>query len=114
MGFSQGAIISASVALTRPELVAGLVMMSGRILPQIEPLMATPEKLKGLPVLAVHGTADTVLPIEHGRASRKTLSALPVDLLYREYPMGHEVSQESLDDVTSWLSAHLDAGGYET
>jgi len=35
-------------------------------------------------------------------------------LLYREYPMGHEVSQESLDDVTSWLSAHLDAGGYET
>ena len=114
MGFSQGAIISASVALTRPELVAGLVMMSGRILPQIEPLMAAPEKLKGLPVLAVHGTADTVLPIEHGRASRKTLSALPVDLLYREYPMGHEVSQESLDDVTSWLSAHLDAGGYET
>ena len=109
MGFSQGAIISASVALTQPELVAGVVMMSGRILPQIEPLMAAPEKLKGLPVLAVHGTADTVLPVEHGRASRKTLSALPVDLLYREYPMGHEVSQESLDDVTSWLSARLDA-----
>ena len=61
-------------------------------------------------MLVVHGTADTVLPIEHGRASQKTLSALPVDLLYREYPMGHEVNQQSLDDVTSWLSAHLDAG----
>ncbi|HAT44844.1 MAG TPA: hypothetical protein DCS90_07040, partial [Ktedonobacter sp.] len=99
MGFSQGAIMSASVALTRPELVAGVVLMSGRILPQIEPLVAAPEKLKGLPVLVVHGTSDGVLPVNNGRDSQKTLSALPVDLLYREYPMGHEVSRESLADV---------------
>ncbi|HEV2582865.1 MAG TPA: alpha/beta fold hydrolase, partial [Ktedonobacteraceae bacterium] len=51
MGFSQGAIMSASVALTRPDLVAGAVLMSGRILPEIQPLVATPEQLKGLPVL---------------------------------------------------------------
>jgi phospholipase/carboxylesterase len=111
MGFSQGAIMSASVALTRPELVAGVVLMSGRILPQIEPLVAAPEKLKGLPVLVVHGTSDGVLPVNNGRDSQKTLSALPVDLLYREYPMGHEVSRESLADVTSWLSARLDDAG---
>ena len=111
MGFSQGAIMSASVALTRPELVAGVVLMSGRILPQIEPLVAAPEKLKGLPVLVVHGTSDGVLPVNNGRDSQKTLSALPVDLLYREYPMGHEVSRESLADVTSWLSGRLDDAG---
>jgi phospholipase/carboxylesterase len=111
MGFSQGAIMSASVALTRPELVAGVVLMSGRILSQIEPLVAAPEKLKGLPVLVVHGTSDGVLPISNGRDSQKTLSALSVDLIYREYPMGHEVSRESLADVTSWLSARLDDAG---
>jgi phospholipase/carboxylesterase len=109
MGFSQGAIMSASVALSRPDLVAGAVLMSGRILPQIEPLVAAPEKLKGLPMLVVHGTADATLPISNGRASQKTLSALPVDLLYREYPMGHEVSRESLSDVTAWLRGRLDA-----
>jgi phospholipase/carboxylesterase len=109
MGFSQGAIMSASVALSRPDLVAGVVLMSGRILPQIEPLVAAPEKLKGLPMLVVHGTADATLPISYGRASQKRLSALPVDLLYREYPMGHEVSRESLDDVTVWLRGRLDA-----
>ncbi len=108
MGFSQGAIMSASVALTSPGLVAGAVLMSGRILPQIEPLIAAPEKLKNLPILVVHGTADAVLPISHGRASHKRLSELPVDLLYREYPMGHEVSQESLADVVEWLNARLD------
>jgi phospholipase/carboxylesterase len=108
MGFSQGAIMSASVALTRPELVAGAVLMSGRILPEIQPLIASNEELTGLPFLVVHGTADMVLPISHGRASRQLLSSLPVELTYHEYRMGHEVSQESLADVTAWLSAQLD------
>ena len=108
MGFSQGAIMSASVALTQPELVAGVVMMSGRILPEIQPLIAPKEELAGLPFIVVHGTADTVLPITYGRASRELLSSLPVELTYHEYSMGHEVSQESLNDVTTWLSAKLD------
>ncbi len=108
MGFSQGAIMSASVALTQPELVAGVVLMSGRILPEIQPLITSNQELTGLPFLVVHGTADMVLPVSHGRASRQLLSSLPVELTYQEYPMGHEVSQESLADVTAWLSAHLD------
>lgn len=62
-------------------------------------------------MLVVHGTSDGVLPINNGWDSQKTLAALPVDLLYREYPMGHEVSRESLADVTSWLSGRLDDAG---
>ncbi len=108
LGFSQGAIMSASVALTRPDLIAGAVLMSGRILPEVLPLIASAEKLAALRFLVVHGTADTVLPIHHGRASHKTLSSLPVALDYREYAMGHEISRESLTDVTTWLSAQLD------
>jgi phospholipase/carboxylesterase len=108
MGFSQGAIMSASVALTQPELVAGAVLMSGRILPEIRPLMASNDALIGFPFLVVHGTADRVLPVTYGRASRDLLSSLPVDLTYHEYPMGHEVSQESLSDVAAWLREQLD------
>jgi phospholipase/carboxylesterase len=108
MGFSQGAIMSASVALTRPELFAGAVLMSGRILPEIRPLIASNEELSGFPFLVVHGTADMVLPITYGRASREFLSSLPVDLTYHEYTMGHEVTQESLSDVTAWLTEQLD------
>ena len=113
MGFSQGAIMSASIALTHPQLVAGAVLMSGRILPEIQPLIASNEELSGLPFLVVHGTADMVLPISYGRASRQLLSSLPVELTYHEYRMGHEVSQESLADVTAWLSAQLDKATVE-
>jgi phospholipase/carboxylesterase len=109
MGFSQGAIMSASVALTRPELVAGVVLMSGRILPEIQPSIASNEKLSGFPILVVHGTADMVLPISYGRASRELLSSLPIALTYHEYAMGHEVSQASLRDVTVWLTERLDS-----
>jgi phospholipase/carboxylesterase len=108
MGFSQGAIMSASVALTRPELVDGAVLMSGRILPEIQPSIAANDELNGFPFLVMHGTADMVLPISYGRASRELLSSLPVDLTYHEYPMGHEVSQSSLRDVTAWLTEKLD------
>lgn len=108
LGFSQGAIISLSVLLTRPDLLAGVVAMSGRILPEVLPRMAPSEAMRGIPVMVVHGIADPVLPVHHGRAIRDRLSALPVDLTYREYMMGHQVSEESLADVAAWLRARLD------
>ncbi|HLZ25412.1 MAG TPA: alpha/beta fold hydrolase [Ktedonobacterales bacterium] len=107
MGFSQGAIMSASVTLTRPDLVAGAVLMSGRILPEIKPLIAPAEALRGLPILVVHGTRDSMLPITHGHASRETLSTLPVALTYREYDMPHTITDASLADIAAWLTARL-------
>jgi phospholipase/carboxylesterase len=95
--------------LTQPKLVAGAVLMSGRVLPEVLPLRAPAEELAGFPVLIVHGSADAVLPIHHARESRQLLSELPVKLDYREYAMGHEVSLESLSDVSEWLSEQLDS-----
>ena len=108
VGFSQGAILGLSMALTAPHKLAGLVAMSGRILPQVLPLKAADEDLKGLPVLVVHGVDDAVLPVSNGRESRDILSGLPVDLTYHEYPMGHQISSESLADIAAWLTGHLD------
>lgn len=107
LGFSQGAIMSASVTLTEPEVIAGAVLMSGRIPEEIRPLIAPAERLAGKPFLVVHGTADTVLPIRNGRASRALLATLPVALTYQEYAMAHEVSAQSLADVATWLTARL-------
>jgi phospholipase/carboxylesterase len=108
MGFSQGAIMSVGTALLRPEWLAGVVAMSGRMIPAWMEGLAEPERLAGLPVMVVHGTEDQVLPVEDGRRLRDALEALPVELTYREYPMGHQVSAESLEDVSAWLKARLD------
>ena len=109
MGFSQGAMMSLSVALTRPDKIAAVVAMSGRLPSQALAQVAEPETLRGMPIFVAHGIYDPVLPIENGRDCREKLEALPVELTYREYPMGHEVSMESLRDVAAWLSSTLDA-----
>jgi phospholipase/carboxylesterase len=110
MGFSQGAMMSLALTLTSPEKVAGVVAMSGRLPRQVIGLEPDREALKGTPVLVTHGLYDPVLPIENGRAARDYLAALPLELTYREYPMAHEVSMESLRDVTAWLTNVLDSG----
>ncbi len=111
MGFSQGAIMSLSLALTEPDKLAGVVVMSGRLLPELSPVIAPPEALKDFPIFMAHGVADNMIPIRDARATHEQLSRLPVDLTYREYPMGHQVSIESLNDIANWLKDRLDKTG---
>ena len=109
MGFSQGAMMSLGLLLTRPEKLAGVVAMSGRLPRQVPEREPDREHLKGKPVMVTHGLYDPVLPVENGRAARDLLGGLPVELTYREYPMQHEVSTESLRDIAAWLTETLDA-----
>lgn len=108
LGFSQGAILSLTIALSSPATVAGIAALSGRIPPEVRPWVAPPAELAGLPVLVVHGTHDRVIPISYGRDARQLLAALPVDLTYHEYDIAHEISARTLRDVLAWLTARLD------
>jgi phospholipase/carboxylesterase len=104
MGFSQGAIMSLSIMLTHPEKIAGVVAMSGRLLDEVKPEMVAPEKLEGFPVLMAHGVSDEVIPIRYARQAMEYLRTLKVDLFYREYGMGHTISEASLTDILEWLN----------
>jgi phospholipase/carboxylesterase len=108
-GFSQGAMMSLALMLSRPGQIDGVVAMSGRFPELVLQRDLQLQALAGMPVLVTHGIYDNVLPIENGREVRRQLESLPVELTYREYPMGHEVSAESLRDVTGWLTSTLDA-----
>ena len=111
LGFSQGAMMCLDLALREPSLVAGVVALSGRIMPNNGPSsaeqFAPADDLTGMPLFVAHGTEDTVLPIGHGRASRDRLQELPVSLTYREYPMGHEICEQELREFTEWLALQL-------
>lgn len=107
LGFSQGASMALSAALQHPELVAGVVSLSGLFATQMVPDQG-PETLRGLPVLMTHGRQDPLILIGQARKSRELLAALPVDLTYREYDMGHEIDWECLTDLRAWLGERLD------
>lgn len=108
-GFSQGAIMSLATLLTAPGKVAGAVAMSGRLLPEVLPHAAADEALRDKPVLIIHGEVDDKLGIHLARWAREQLERFPLTLTYRELPMGHTITADSLAAVTTWLSATLDA-----
>lgn len=108
MGFSQGAMMGLSLALTEPERVAGVVVMSGRLPLEVEPHIAAPERLEGLPIFVAHGIYDAMISIADARATWAALEKLPVALTYHEYAMAHEVNFQSLSDISAWLTARLD------
>ena len=106
-GFSQGASISSLVALANPELLTGLLIMSGRLTEGIEKFITDREKLHSLPVFVGHGTHDPVIPIDFGRQMVAFWKQLPVKLTHDEYPMAHEINQAELQAILNWFSEEI-------
>lgn len=103
-GFSQGAIMAYSLGLTRPDFIKGIAILSGRLLDETKSFVASDEKLKPLDVFISHGTEDTVLPIHFAREGLEYLKTRNLKPTYKEYPEGHGISNEMLDDLVEWLS----------
>ena len=108
-GFSQGAIMALATLLTAPDRITGVAAMSGRLLPEVLPYAAPAAMLVGKPVLIVHGTLDEKLGVHYARSAREQLAKFPLTLSYRELPIGHAVTQESVSIVGTWLTDLLDA-----
>lgn len=103
-GFSQGGIMSAGVALTAPEAMAGFGLLSGRILPEITPHLASRERLGRLQGLVAHGIHDNKLPLDWAQRAHAWLNELGVRHELKLYPIGHSVSAEMQADLLQWLA----------
>jgi phospholipase/carboxylesterase len=105
-GFSQGAALSLALGLRRSDRPrpAGVLAMSG-FLPETPGIDYDLEKAP--PVLIQHGLADPLIPVDRGRDGARTLAEAGVPVVYREYPMAHQVAVESMADAASWLDKVL-------
>jgi phospholipase/carboxylesterase len=106
-GFSQGGIISASVALSAPESVAGFAILSGRILPELRPQLASRERLAHLRAFVGHGLQDNMLPVTWAERSDRWLEELGVAHEIRLHPGGHAVSEPMQADFVAWVRKQL-------
>jgi len=91
-GFSQGAIMSYSIGLTRPDLAKGIAVISGRLLEEIKPIIASKEKLQSLKVYISHGSGDSTLPIQYAKDANAFLKSLNINPSFKEYQAGHEIN----------------------
>ncbi|KVF73027.1 alpha/beta hydrolase [Burkholderia vietnamiensis] len=106
-GFSQGGIMSASVALTSPSDVAAFAVLCGRILPEIDPLIAPRDALKPLHALVMHGRFDDKLPLAWADTADAKLTALGVAHDTWRYDAGHELTAQMAADFSQWIGARF-------
>jgi len=102
-GFSQGGILSASVALSEPEHVAGFAVLSGRILPELEAHFASTQRLAHLRGFIAHGEYDSKLPKAWAQRADQWLEKLGVARATHFYPIDHGISAEMQTDFLDWL-----------
>ena len=103
LGFSQGGVMSYSLALTHPERFAALAVLSSWLPKELEARLNVSDAVQALPTLIQHGTQDPMIEVDRARDSVERLRQLKLPLTFREYEMGHEITPGSLRDLSAWL-----------
>ena len=103
MGFSQGAIMAFSVALTRPDKVKAIAAFSGRILEATKKNIRKNEKLQELKVFLSHSTNDVVLKFNYAKQSNELLKTNKIEAEFITDNVGHSISQNGLLNFINWL-----------
>ena len=98
------------VGLAAEEPFAAVVAMSGHLpaADTLAPMLATRRDRR---VLVVHGVQDETLPIERGRRVRDILRSAGLTPEYHEFPMGHQITAESLAVVREYIGRVLPGNG---
>jgi len=102
LGFSQGAVMSYAAGLVDPKHIRGIIALSGYI-PNRSNLPIKWGELKGFPVFISHGTYDELIPLKLGKESAELLRNAGANVTFKEYTMGHQVTEDTLRDLTSWM-----------
>lgn len=105
-GFSQGGMMTYRYGMPNPELFAGLAVLSGGVGGPDELRERLPVR-RDQPVFISHGTEDGVIPVEEARRSVRFLEEEGYTPEYREYAIGHEISQEIVQDLRAWIGRVL-------
>ena len=107
LGFSQGTILSYSVALSYPEKIKNVVALSGYINENILVEDYGQKDHSKLSFYASHGQVDQVIPLEWAQKSPEFLKNLNIPTTYEEFPVGHGVSQQNFFSFKKWLQQRI-------
>lgn len=107
IGFSQGAILSLTLALVLGDKIRGIVPMNGYV-----PSFVKEEyELKSISHLAVfhcQGAKDPIFPIHIGSETDAYLREYTEDVKYTIYPAVHQITMNNQQDVVAWLRQKIE------
>jgi|TARA_R110002110_G_scaffold92763_16_gene242023 phospholipase/carboxylesterase len=103
LGFSQGTILSLSVALSYPQRIKNVIGLSGYIDKDILINGFEKNDFSNLNIYSSHGSVDQVIPVDWARKTEPFLKNLGVNCTYSEFPVGHGVAPQNFHELKKWL-----------
>ncbi|MCQ6274497.1 dienelactone hydrolase family protein [Bacillus sp. V3B] len=107
LGFSQGAILSMSLALTMGSRIKGIVALSGYI-PNIVTEDYDVKPVNELSAFISHGEMDQILPYQWGVQAQEYFKQLGANVSFQTYQEGHTVSLQNQQDFKKWILDRLE------
>lgn len=104
LGFSQGAILAMTLALSMGNRLKGIVALNGYI-PEFVKQEYPLRSIRDVSIFISHGEYDSVFPVRIGHETAQYLKELAPGLTFRLYPTDHTVSEENRLDFLNWLKA---------
>jgi len=102
-GFSQGGAVALQTALRYQKPLAGVLALSTYL-----PLHASfdaekSQQNQNTPIFMAHGTEDEVITLSTYQLSAKFLESEQYSVEKHEYPMGHSVCSQEIDDIRAFF-----------
>ena len=102
VGFSNGANISVTLMLLRPELLAQAILLRGMV---VLDQTAAPGSLTGKRALLLNGSVDPLVPLDHPPRIAHLLRAGGADATVDFIPASHQFTPQDLAAAKDWFAA---------
>lgn len=102
LGFSQGAILSMSLALRIGNKIKGIVALSGYVPKYVKDNYLI-KSVDEISIFIGHGEIDPIFPLNIGNDNYEFFKVRTELLSFNSYPVDHQISLKEKNDVIAWL-----------
>ena len=106
-GFSQGGALTLHTILHGSVIFGGAIALSTYLPLRALTTQVSPERFMHNEIFMAHGTHDEILPHEIGKLSKDVLLKLGAHVEWHEYPMGHQLCDDQIEDIRTWILKRL-------
>jgi len=106
-GFSQGGAIALYAGVRHAERLGGVMALSTYLVAPDALAVDASAANRGVPIFMAHGSADPIVRLQWGEASKRLLEAAGYDVEWHTYPMEHSVCLEEVRAIGAWLTKVL-------
>lgn len=106
-GFSQGGVIALHTGTRYHQRLAGILALSTYLYDFKGTEAEMHDANLAIPIMMAHGTHDPMIPVMRAATSRENLIRLGYDVRWYDYPMGHQVCLEEVEEISRFFQEVL-------